>query len=98
MGRHIFYRTGFREVYEYDGSDDWYEERCSLFRYRSVNCAFSNAKAVLIDRLPRRCFRCPHYTNCFRIEVLSKKKRKMPEEIYQLLYELSYDEYEVWED
>ena len=98
MGRHIYYRTGFRKVYEYDGYDDWYEERCGLFRYRTVNVAFSNAKAVDIDRLPFRCFRCPHYVNCFRLEILGKKREKIPEKIYWLLRELSYDEYDEWCD
>ena len=100
MGRHIYYRIGFRKVYEYDGSDDWYEERCGLFKYRTVNYAFSNAKAVLIDRLPFRCLRCPHYMNCFRDEVLRRKfnEGRIPEKIYWLLLELTYDEYEAWRD
>ena len=98
MGRHIYYRVGFRKVYEYDGCDDWYEERCALFQYRTVNYAFSNAKTVLIYRLPFRCFKCPYYDTCFRIEILDSKREKIPEEIYWLLRELSYDEYDEWDD
>lgn len=99
MGRHIYYRTGFRKVYEYEGSDDWYEERCGLFRYRTVNVAFSNAKAVLIERRPFRCFRCPHYSNCFRFEIMQGKYfGRIPLETFLLLRELNYDEYDEWSD
>ena len=98
MGVHRYQRVGFREIYEYDGADDWYEERCNLFRYRTVNCAFSVSRGVNIERRHRRCFRCAYYPICFRLEIMREKlgSGKIPNDIYWILEELNTDERETW--
>jgi len=74
MGGYWMGRYGFRWVYHhYGGSDDWYEERCLLFKYRSVNFLFVNGGEIVIDRLGRRCHRCVYYPICFRKEILEEK-------------------------
>jgi len=75
MTIHRWCRVGFREVYECD--DGWYEERCSLFKYRSVNFVIGNGGEVWIDRRGFRCFRCAFYPLCFKDEIIQRKYGKL---------------------
>ena len=104
MTRHWACRIGFRDIYasyRY-GVEEWYEERCLLFKYKSVNMAWSDEKEVWIDRRKHRCCKCPYYPLCFRQEIIRSKywnRRKELGEIYWYLEELNgCDWEETWDD
>jgi len=71
MGRHWWCRSGFREIYE--SSEDWHEERCTLFKYKTVNYVFAGGGEVYINRLPHRCYRCAYYPTCFKYDIIWSK-------------------------
>lgn len=106
MTHHYFRRYGFRLIYESDGDDDWYEERCALFKYNSVNCAFSVSKGVYINRWARRCCKCPFFRLCFRQVIIrakycldEKTLRKVDRKVLMTLLDLNdADERDAWRD
>jgi len=104
MSRHRVCVTGFRERYEEEryGYTYYEEERCLLFKYKTVNLA-EHADGWFKDRQPLRCYRCPYYNVCFRYEIIWRKYYpKLEEENPKLFWVLvdlnSCDTENTWKD